>query len=230
MREKPRCSVTKLGEYVAKQSSPARRREIVKSQKIPPTYQTVTYTPVTRAIVDCLVNGIDEDRLGERLEQFIEAADNAQTPFETTQANCSQDAIKAFKKLVDKLGMLDLCTIRQGPQTWGMEIGSVTISIRPELFLELEGKNGKPEYGLVKLYFSKTYRLDEHAAGVINAVMLAKAELSMPDKKLSRKHVLVVDVFGQQIFQAPKNTKRLLNEAEAACEEIAFAWERFAAS
>lgn len=226
---KPRCSVTKLGEYVAKQSSPARRREIVKSQKLPLTFQTVTYTPVTRAIVDCLVGGIDEDQLGELIKRFVEAADDAETSFEKTQANCSQDAIKAFGKVVDKLGRLDSCTIKEGPQTWSIEIRGVTVSIRPELFLELEGRGGTLQHGVVKLYFSKTHRLDEHAAGVISAVMLEKAELSMAGK-ISREHVLVIDVFGQKVFEAPKSTKRFFNEAVAACEEIAFAWERFEAS
>jgi hypothetical protein len=39
----------------------------------------------------------------------------------------------------------------------------------------------------------------------------------------------LIDVFGQQVFTAPKSTKKLLNEATAAGEEIAFAWDRFAA-
>lgn len=226
----PRCSVNKLGEYVAKQSSPARRREIIKAQKVPPAYQTVTYSSATKIVVENILAGYDDDAMIDAIGSFFQKAEEAVKDFDKKQAKCCHEALRAFRKLAAELDLSD-CIVTPGPQTWSMEISGVTVSIRPELFLEIAGMSVKKKIGFVKFYFSKAHRLDEHSAGVIAAVMIAKAVESMPTgTKVSAKHVLVVDVFGQKIYTAPANTKRLFNEAEAACEEIAFSWSRFPTS
>ncbi|MGE3557287.1 MAG: hypothetical protein AB7M93_30715 [Candidatus Obscuribacterales bacterium] len=220
---KPRCSVNKLGEYVAKQSSPARRREIIKTQKIPPTYNVVTYTPATREIVTSILTGFDEEHLIESIGDFFQKAEEADSEFDKRQAKCCHDALRAFKKILPNLEAED-CTILPGPQTWSIEIGGVTVSIRPELLLEVD----KGKSGFIKLYLSKSYRLDDHSAGVIAAVIAEKAISA--GMNISRRHIQIIDVFGQRIYKCPAHTKRLFREAEAACEEIAFNWRRFSAS
>lgn len=227
----PRCSVTKLGEYVSMQSSPARRREIVKSQKYPPAYKVVTYSPATRILVDVLLNGYDEDRLAEEIGGFYQSHEEAATAFEKKQAKCSVDALVAYRLVAKELAQkLDGCTITPGPQTWAIDLGGVNVSLRPELFIEFEGKNGHRNVGFVKLYLSKGHRLDEHAAGIINAVMAEKAVHALPHTVLSNPHLLVVDVFSGTIYTAPTHKKKLMNEAVAACEEIAHFWPRYLVS
>lgn len=229
VHEQPRCSISKLGEYVAQQSSPARRREIVKSQKFPPTFQVVRYTPVSRALVEYMSSGLDNELMLGMVQQFVDRYDDANSEFERKQASCSLDAIRAFQQLSNDLD-LDQCRVQAGPQTWSIVLGGVLVSIRPELLLELKARGTAMKKGFVKLYFSKTFPLDEKAAGVISAVTIAKARECIEEVEISRQHTIVVDVFGKRIFTAPKNTKRYLNEAEAACEEIAFHWNRFQAS
>lgn len=227
VHEKPRCSVTKLGEYVSKQSSPVRRRQIVQSQKIPPSFQTVTYTPVTRFIVDNIIAKSDDEVFIEQIGEYYQNAEEADKPFEKTQAICCHDALRAYRKVARMLD-LDGCELSPGSRTWAIEIAGVTVSIRPEIFLKVPGRGGASKVGFVKFYFCKANRLDEHAAAVISAVMIAKAQESLPTgTKISNDHVLVIDVFGQQVFTAPPATKRYLNQAEAACEEIAYNWGRF---
>ncbi len=222
--------MTKLGEYVAKQSSPARRRQIIQAQKVPPTFQTVTYTPASKLIIDHILAGSEEEFLLEAIGEFFQKAEEAVSDFDKTQAKCCRDALSAFRKVASKID-LEGCTPKRGPVTWSIQIGGVDVSVRPELFLELPGRGGRKKVGFVKFYFSKAYRLDDHSAGVIAAVTIAKAEQCISaETKISHKHVIVVDVFGQQVFVAPTSTKRLFNEAQAACEEIAFHWERFSAS
>ncbi len=230
VHEKPRCSVSKLGEYVSKKSSPVRRRQIVQSQKVPPTFQTVTYSPVTKFIVKNLIANSDDEAFIEQIGEYYQNAEEADTPFQKKQANCCHDALRAFRKVAHLID-LDGCTLSAGPRTWAIELAGVNVSVRPEIFLNVPGRSGSSKVGFVKLYFSKSNRLDEDAAAVISAVMIAKAEEALPPgTKISRDHVLVIDVFGQQIFTAPTATKRYLNEAVAACEEIAYAWDRFPAS
>lgn len=227
INSEPRCSITKLGEYVSIQSSPARRREIVKSQKYPPTYKVVTYTPATRVLVDAISGGYDDERLLEEIGAFYQKHEEAVTDFEKKQAKCSLDALRAYRKVAEELSQrLSGCIVTPGPQTWNIDLAGVTVSLRPELFVEFEGKNGVRNIGFVKFCVSKTHRLDEHAAGIINAVMAEKARLAMPNCVLSNSHILAVDIFDGKIFTAPVHRKRLMNEAVAACEEIAYFWPR----
>lgn len=227
----PRCSVSKLGEYVSSQSSPSRRREIVKSQKYPPTYKVVTYAPATRSLVGLASVAFDDDRLLEAINEFAADLDLAVTSYDRTQAKCCLDALRSFRGLSDSLAnAIANCSATPGPQTWFIELAGVKVSLRPELFLDFEGKNGKRHVGFVKLYFSKTHRLDEHSAAVIGAVICEKARQVMPAATISNQHVLVVDVFAGKIYPVPAPQTRLLKEAIAACEEIALFWNRELAS
>mgnify|MGYP003379768557 CR=1 FL=1 len=225
----PRCSITKLGEYCSQQSSPARRRDIVKSQKFPPTFKVVRYTPATRFIIDSLVDGYDQDNWQKQIDQFSLQKQLAVSTHDQQQAGCSADALRAFQKVMDKLPLAD-CDLHCGPKSWALDIEGVTVSIRPELFLNIEGRNGVPQVGCIKLYFSKTHRLDAHAAGVISSVIIEKMKQSMPTTKIASKHIYVVDVFGETVFSAPPSHKKLFNEAVAACQEMAFSWPRYTAS
>lgn len=227
----PRCSVSKLGEYVSSQSSPARRREIVKSQKYPPTYKVVTYAPATRSLVDLASVAFDADELAEAMTEFAFDLDTAVTTYDKTQAKCCLDALKSFQRIAEPLALaIGNCSAEPGPQTWSIELAGVKVSLRPELFLDFEGKNGKRHVGFVKLYFSKSHRLDEHSAAIIGAVICEKARQVMPASTISNQHVLVVDVFAGRIYSVPTRQTRLLKEAIAACEEIALFWNRELAS
>lgn len=227
----PRCSVSKLGEYVSSQSSPARRREIVKSQKYPPTYKVVTYAPATRSVVDLASVAFDPDEVAEAMSGFAFDLDAAVTTYDRTQAKCCLDALKSFQGISESLALaIANCSVAPGPQTWSIELAGVKVSLRPELFLDFEGKNGKRHVGFVKLYFSKSHKLNEHSAAVIGAVICEKARQVMPNSIISNQHVLVVDVFAGRIYPVPNRQTRLLKEAVAACEEIALFWNRELAS
>ncbi len=227
VNSEPRCSVSKLGEYVSSQSSPARRREIVRTQKYPPTYQVVTYAPATKVIVDLVSVAFDSEELIEAISDFTFDLDCAVTKYDKIQAQCCIDAVRCFLPLSEKLAeILSACDASPGPQTWAIDLAGVKVSLRPELFLNFEGRNGKSSVGFVKFYFSKSHRLDEHAAGVITSVICEKARLAMPGASVSNPHVLVVDVFAGKIYSAPARQTKLLREAIAACEEIAHLWTR----
>lgn len=225
----PRCSVTKLGEYCSQQSSPARRQVIVKSQKFPPAFKVVTYNPASRFLIGLLVDGYEEDTLMKQIDEFRVEKHEATSDFDGLQAGCCMDSLIAFQKVMAKLP-LDNCTLTRGPKSWTLDIQGVTVSIRPELFIDFEGRNGVPKIGCIKLYFSKSHPLDAHAAGVISAVIVEKLKQSMPTAKISNAHILVVDVFAGNVFAAPTSQKRLFNEAEAACQELAYSWPRYSAS
>ncbi len=225
VHKNPRCSVSKLAEYVCQQSSPARRRQIVLAQKIPLTFMTANYMQASRFIVDHLLNNGSDDDVIEEIGDLFQKIEEAPSDFAKKQATCSHNALRAFRQIADDLPISD-CILKPGPQTWSMDICGVEVSVRPELFLEIPDKQGK-KVGLVKFYFSKLYRLDEHSAGVMASVLIAKATESMPSgTRISHDHVIVVDVLNQKVFTAPKATKRLFKEAEAACQEIAIHWER----
>ncbi len=60
-RDAPRISVNKLGEYLT--ATPARRRQIIQDQKYPPTFKCVRYRDAEKALVDCLVAGLNPNVL-----------------------------------------------------------------------------------------------------------------------------------------------------------------------
>ncbi|MFA6555547.1 MAG: hypothetical protein WCT03_03915 [Candidatus Obscuribacterales bacterium] len=225
----PRCSVTKLGEYCSQQSSPARRQAIVKSQKFPPAFKVITYNPASQFLSELLVDGFNEESLVEKINEFNAQKNEAVAPYDKLQAGCCMDSLIAFPQVVAKLPLVN-CSLRRGPKSWALDIQGVTVSIRPELFISLEDRNGVPKIGCIKLYFSKTHPLDSHAAGVISAVIVEKIKQSIPSAKISNSHIFVVDVFAGNVFTAPASHKRLFKEAEAACQELAYSWPRYSAS
>jgi hypothetical protein len=221
-RKEPRISINKLGEYLT--ATPSRRRQIIRDQKFPPTFQVARYTDAEKAIVECLLSDSDDRVLQAALDKLAGA--RPQTPWEKQQIELCEEAIVAFREIDD----LDLAPFELS-EPRGVEaltFAQVTVNVRPNLVLSTTSKTKRA--GALKLYLSKTHPLTDVAAEYICAVTHAHAEeRSGGPGSTDHRGVFVVDVFARRVFVCPRATARRLKDVEAACEEIAVRWPALSA-
>jgi hypothetical protein len=220
-RQEPRISLNKLGEYLT--ATPARRRAIVQQQKNPTTFRVARYREAYAAIVDCSLAGFDTTLLEKAMDNLSRAG-GSESELQRAQ-NC-REAISHFASMAAELPFDDVSLGKPAGNLPTLALGGVDISVRPELLSSgTVGRPTRPCSGAIKLYFSKTYPLTIEAAQYVGAVTMKFMTDSLsPVSPVDYRMVWVVDVFAEQVFQAPKNTARKIDDAVAACEEIVGRW------
>ncbi|MCP3137267.1 hypothetical protein [Pyxidicoccus xibeiensis] len=221
IRELPRVSVNKLGEYLT--ATPARRKRIIYDQKHPPEQQYLRYPEASHAITDFLCRGLDLSILRDHQRRF--ACSVPQTEFEAQRLQLCSEALERFADLVPWLDLNETIISAVGAEPPCLEMAGVTISVRPEVVLQRMDKHGNARVGLMKLYFAKHHPLDERSGQYIGTMLQRFAEqhlcqLGPCDHRL----IQVVDVFAGTIFTAPRAHIRRLSDVVLACEEIAERW------
>lgn len=220
-RARPRISVTKLGEYLV--ATPLRRRAIVREQKKPRDFVVARYGDVYSAIQQFLLRGaVDTSILETAIERLYNAS--ATTEWQEQDNALSAEALESFLDISDSIDITG-CSVSLGdndaPQ---MQVGGVSVSVRPEVLLSRPTPGGDVS-GVVKLYISKNLPLtDEAGRYVATTVHQYLSDCLRPGGAPEPKSCMVVDIFGQNVFEAPRSYKRRRKDIEAACEEIARAW------
>lgn len=223
-RHEPRISVTKLGEYAAANDA-ARRRRIIVDQKRPKDYIVPMYTEAQEAVTDFfLADAQDDGILFDKVDEFCNAVSG--TSWQETKNRVCAEALLSFLGVKDRLDLRGLELSRGNPEPPRLLVQNVSVSVRPEIRLTGSSRTGAPLEGALKLYFSKNHPLSEEA-GAYAATTLHQfiAEHSLQDGSSCDHRVChVVDVFGRQLFTAPRSFKQRRASIEASCEEIARAW------
>jgi hypothetical protein len=108
-------------------------------------------------------------------------------------------------------------------------VEGVTVSVRPDLYLR--DKRTKELRGIVKLSILKGNTPkdgedpEDEAAKYVGTVVHQYAnEVISPTAKIVPANCLVIDVFAQRVYEAPKSFKRRRDDVAAACREIARSW------
>jgi hypothetical protein len=222
VRNDPRISVSKLGEYMSAHSG--RRRTIVADQKRPKDFIVTWYKEARSTLIEYFTRGCEP----QLIEQAIEAL--AEGPYETErrqqEAELSVEALDVFLEDPELLDLSGL-TIRAGSNnTPPLSIAGVNISVAPDLLLEGTHRNGSPFRGTVKIYMVKGHGLDADAGACAATVIRQWTDQFYAEaaKLGSPAHCMVLDVFAQKVFSAPKSFRRRMTQIEAACEEIALRW------
>jgi hypothetical protein len=93
------------------------------------------------------------------------------------------------------------------------------------LVLRVQRSRQSESAGAVKLYFSKSNPLREDAASYVGTMLheFAQAHLE-PRNSAKPLDCILIDVFAEKIFVAPRATKKRQKELIDACEEIAAVW------
>lgn len=217
-----KISVNKFAEYLV--SSAGRRRRILIEQKTPNTFQVNYYQYSEGIIKDFILSQcIDISILDDGLKKLLKKKPTNE--FEFHRINANIDAIEsmyAFEN--DKNFRANKLTkgITNPPK---LKFKGVDISVRPEIILFNTSSTKEKSVGAVKLYFSKQTELDKNFGEYISGLVFefVKTNLSKQGKP-SKNISFVIDVFSKKIIKAPNVYKRLINDVEAACEEISIRW------
>ncbi len=223
-RRAPRISVNKLGEYMT--ASPLRRRRIIADQRRPRSFIVPRYVEAQQAIVKALTRPeYDDGWLASEIER-LESAPSA-THWEGQRKLLCAQALRAFSNHRGNLNLSDVEAASGSSEPPRLELSGVEISVRPEVLLVgHDRKSPRLARGALKLYFSKSIPLSEEAGLYIASALrqFVTQHLTGPGEIAEPRHCRVIDVFGGQIFSAPRSDRRRTQDLQAACQEIARAW------
>jgi hypothetical protein len=220
----PRVSVNKLGEYLV--ASATRRRQILVDQKYPPAVKIIRYMDAQRAIVDHLINGHDDpDILSRHRQRLADWTPNANdSNYEVQRKRDCREAIESFMAMSEILpeGFVLSAGTRVAQK---LSKAGVSISVRPDAIVHGIGRNHASLVGAVKLYFSKTFVLDDRAGEYVGTINHEFGQRYLADRGVpDYRQFYVIDVFAKRIYTAPRAFIRRRSDIEAACEEIASRW------
>jgi hypothetical protein len=130
IRETPRISVNKLTEYMV--AAPARRRGIIRDQKIKRDFIVARYQPVYAGVAECLATG-DVSVIYTKLEQLYEATPTSTWELQDNQL--SVEALELFASFVDEIDLTRFRVIRPGQVLPRMNVSGTEVSVKPCVIL-----------------------------------------------------------------------------------------------
>jgi hypothetical protein len=221
IRENPCVSVNKLGQYLT--ATPALRKRIIHAQKNPPDPQYLRYPEAAQAIVEFLCGGRDELILRYHQRRLLNTA--PESDFDAHRLALCAEALQRFLASADELALTNAVASPAGAELPPMELGGVTINVRPEIILRSVDRHGEMRSGLLKLYFSKHTPLTEQSGQYITTVLQVYAEQHLRQRgPVDHRLVRVFDVFAGKLYVAPRAQQRRLGNLQVACAEIAACW------
>lgn len=225
VREKPRMSSPKLGEYL-NSSRAGRRERIIHDQKFVSDFMVVRYASAEQAIRVALLSEDTEKRIDDGLRNLRARA--TRTTFQDDAKRNCIDALHAFAKLLPDLALDGVRVSTTGQPTFAQMIESVVVSSRPLVLLSRENKDGSVQRGALQIVLRKEAVLDDRGGEAV-ALILKEALCNAGHINVSPKLCMVLDVFGGKVFCAPTRSSRLLDDIKSACREIAVRWPAVAA-
>jgi hypothetical protein len=221
VRQRPRISSPKLGEYLDVRA--ARRREtIVYDQKFPADFITSRYSDALTAIRHALVADAEVEKyLSDRSR--VLGARLASSKYQEDTRSCCLEAVAVFRELWKDLGLENVARSPIRARAYGLLVEGVEVSVNPTVLLSRTTRKGEVQWGALHLVFRKEAALEEHG-GQAAAEILRRALIVAGHTAVASDLCLVVDVFGMLKFSAPAHHSRLFADVEAACREIAIRW------
>lgn len=217
MRIAPRISLNKLAEFMT--AKPGRQQTIIKDQKQPNDFVVARYNLASNAITNYILQPH-----GFSLQNAIAAIAPLATDSKWNQQNAElcQAALIRFMTMAENLSWDGLIPVAGDNFAPKMTLNGVDISVRPEIIL----KSGNKTVGGIKLYINKGTPLNQDSGGYVSTVLYRYlSDVLSTENDVSRNACMVVDVFGQNIYYAPKAYKRTMTDVEAACRNIAILWD-----
>jgi hypothetical protein len=217
IRATPRISVNKLAEYMV--ATPARRRGIIRDQKVVRDFVVARYQAVYGGIAEALVTH-DVGPLYNRLERLYTAS--PASTWELQDNQLSVEALELFLQVFDELDLSRYSVDRPIQSLPKMNVSGTEVSVKPCVILREAG--GVAAVGAVHIYLSKLFSFGDEAGAYATTVVHQYVENHLAEAKVRSSDSYVVDVFARRIHAGPKSFKRRRNDIAAACEEIAQRW------
>lgn len=224
VREEPRISINKLGEYLG--ASPRRRRTIIEQQKRPPTFIVTYYQDAQDAITRYIADATNDDKIILEAIAQLEGS-TPSTEWDEQRINLCVEALESFLDHASVLSNISCLTPHPGDdEAAKLVVKGVDVSIRPNIILRGTDRKENPVVGALKLAFGKTQSLDDTTGRYIATAIHQWVETFMTanDEAVSLKCSCVFDVFSGRLFSAPRSFTRRRQDIEAACDEIKHVW------
>lgn len=207
-----KISVKGLAKFMT--SSSAAQRKILRDYKHPdedePAAMRLYYKDATDRIVAYHRSGHDRSWLTEKAKDVAELARLTPGPAGTRLRNNSR-ALSFYEQHFAERSFEP-----QGQLRLRLEVGGVTITVSPDLYVLEKGKAK-----VVKLEFSKEAPSDE-SVKIISQAMFEAAKGHV--QGLSSSSVLLLDVPRGTEHRGARAGARMLNEIQAACKTIEAVW------
>ncbi len=220
-RVTPRISCTKLGEYMV--SSPTRRRRIIQDQKWPSDFIVPLYTEAQEVIAGFVRRGATDAAIIERaIDRLLHAP--TKSDWAKQKNSLCIDAVKSFMNVAPLLDLKGYTMRQTGNRQPKLKMAGVVISVRPELVVRYRDRNSDSA-GAIKLYFAKGNPLNDKAANYVGTILHEFSQAFLEPRKTAKpRDCLLIDVFAETVFAAPRATKKRRKELDDACQEIAAVW------
>jgi hypothetical protein len=219
VRERPRMSAPKLGEYMDVRNA-HRRERIIFDQKFPATFKVAHYSNAESAVRSALLDGGHVETTLEQRATVLGARTSVNKHRADAQRNCI-DGIGAFGLLWNSLGLEGVYRLAPVGQLMVL-VDGVELTARPTVLLRRELPNGRVENGALQIVFRKEAALERRGAEA--AAFVLHRALLRAGHDATAKLCIIADVFAGQWYAAPLMSKRLRNEVGATCREIAVRW------
>jgi hypothetical protein len=223
VREKPRMSVAKMGEY-GDTSAAAERERIIRDQKYQSAFVVTRYHDTDDVVRRALLSG--EDVRAHCNDGALKVAAKATgTDWSMENRELNLQAIEKFTKLYSDLGISKAKALAISNTTLSERLEGVRVTSRPLVLLREETRAGR-RMGALLVFTRKGKRLSDRAGTEIAMLMARAMTVSglIAADQLERRLCIVVDVFHDLIYTAPASTKMRMDNVRSSCREINARW------
>lgn len=219
----PRLSANQLSEYLT--ASPGRRKSIVKAAKFPKTVVVAHYDGAWKAIPKFLCDNARpfSHLTGAVVALKSKSEDPTQTAWVKDDSQMSVEAITAFQKGYNKLGLAGVECRRVTGQLPKLAISGVEISVALDMTVHKGDRAGGAVLMISKAESSARERSDRGRNSAVLAYLFSQQHLTHLGE-IDRKLCLSIDVFGGSSYPCPDTFKRKISNMEDSCEEVALRW------
>lgn len=222
VKQTPRISVNKLGEYLV--SRAGRQTRILRNQKFPPEFIVPFYKDSQESISRFLASNMENISILEQKIQML-GQSHIETVWDARRISNNIDAIEAFINMLDEIDLKETAPRlgEHAPQT--LLIQNVEVSVRPDVVLTGVGKKETQLVGGIKLHFPRTNPLSKEAAGYVSAAMHLYCDTCLPDEgEPFGPYCMVMDIGSQTVWPGIKSYKSRQRDIQDACAQIAALW------
>jgi hypothetical protein len=222
IRQEPRLSVNKLGEYLATNKA-SRRERILRDAKIPPTFQVIRYDEAKRIIQQSLASGKpNTQEIQNKISEL--RAKSTTSEFDERMVKSNIEALEYFIEQIPSIAFDDFSMSLAPHAPQHLMLGELSVSIAPDLIVRAKSKSGAAIVGGLKLNIGKAGVHTKDSGEYVGAMLIEHMKSTAHGASVDFKCCMVLDVFGKKIIEAPKATALRMKDATAASIEIARIW------
>lgn len=223
--DKPRISSNQLGEYLF--STPSKKLQIIKDQKLGNRPKQSYYSGAMHGILGCFhkdTGAFDQESLRTKTQEI--AAQQAANKNQKARFFNNAEMLRRFSNLTD-LAKPPSGTHEIIYQNARLDLGGVTVSVRPEIITK---KHGESSVALTKLRFSKS-KVSADTSEIILLILLEYGRnLLGPGSSLDVSETKIIDCYANAVITGHQLPEIRSKQLQGALAEINRIWSKVTAT